>query len=91
MITNAELTRLILEAAGKPASLIEPVEGLRPGHDQRYAVSTEKLRGLGWTPRVDLEEGIERTVAWYRERRDWWEPLKSGEYLEYYQRMYGDR
>jgi dTDP-glucose 4,6-dehydratase len=87
-VPNAELTRLILEALDKPASLIQPVTGLRPGHDQRYAVDTRKLRELGWSPSVEIHEGLERTVRWYAERRDWWEPLKSGEYLEYYRRHY---
>lgn len=87
-VTNGELTRMILRAAGKPESLIENVRGLRPGHDQRYAVDTSKLRTLGWAPRLELEAGIERTVEWYAQHRDWWEPLKSGEYLEYYRRHY---
>ncbi|MEE8557907.1 MAG: dTDP-glucose 4,6-dehydratase [Myxococcota bacterium] len=87
-VPNSELTRMILEVLGKPRSLIRPVEGLRPGHDLRYAVETRKLRALGWSPSVDLEEGIRRTVAWYRERRDWWEPIRSGEYREFYQRHY---
>ncbi len=87
-VTNHELTRMILRLLDKPESLIRPVEGLRPGHDQRYAVAADKLRALGWAPRLDLEEGLARTVAWYRERRDWWEPLKSGEYREYYRRHY---
>jgi dTDP-glucose 4,6-dehydratase len=87
-VTNAELTRMILAALGKPESLIQPVSGLRPGHDQRYAVDTRKVRALGWAPSLDLADGVERTVAWYRERRDWWEPLKSGEYPEYYRRHY---
>ena len=87
-IPNGELTRMILAALGKPESLIEPVSGLRPGHDQRYAVDCSRLRALGWAPSIDLAEGVERTVSWYRERRDWWEPLKSGEYLEYYRQHY---
>jgi dTDP-glucose 4,6-dehydratase len=87
-VPNGELTRMILAALGKPDSLIEPVSGLRPGHDQRYAVDSSRLRALGWAPSLDLAEGVERTVRWYRERRDWWEPLKSGEYLEYYRQHY---
>ena len=88
-VTNGELTRIILRSLAKPESLIHPVEGLRPGHDQRYAVDTTQLRTLGWTPSLELDEGIERTVAWYQNRRDWWEPIKSGEYREYYERHYG--
>jgi dTDP-glucose 4,6-dehydratase len=87
-VDNGALTRMILEATGKPPTLIQPVSGLRPGHDQRYAVSTAKLRALGWRPTLSLEEGIARTVAWYRERRDWWEPIKSGAFREFYSRHY---
>ena len=87
-ISNGELTRILLRLLGKPESLIHPVDGLRPGHDQRYAVDTSKVRALGWAPSVELEEGIERTVAWYQARRDWWEPIKSGEYRDYYRRHY---
>ena len=88
-VTNRELTALILRATGKPDSLIKPVTGLRPGHDHRYAVDTAKIRALGWAPEADLAAGIAKTVAWYTERRDWWEPIKSGEYREYYQKHYG--
>jgi dTDP-glucose 4,6-dehydratase len=88
-VTNRELTAMILRSCGKPDSLIKPVTGLRPGHDQRYAVDTAKIRALGWRPQLDLAAGIEKTVAWYRARRDWWEPIKSGEYREYYQKHYG--
>ncbi len=88
-VSNREITRLILELTGRPESLIRPVEGLRPGHDQRYAVGTQKLRALGWSPECDLVEGLRRTVAWYVERRDWWEPIRSGEYRAFYEQHYG--
>jgi dTDP-glucose 4,6-dehydratase len=88
-VTNRELTTMILSCLGKSEDLIRPVEGLRPGHDQRYAVDTTKLRALGWSPQLSLEAGIEEAVAWYTERRDWWEPLKSGEYRSFYERHYG--
>ncbi len=88
-VTNGELTRMLLRGLDKPSSLIRPVEGLRPGHDQRYAVDTTKIRALGWSVTIGLEEGLDRTVRWYEERRDWWEPLKSGEYREFYERQYG--
>jgi dTDP-glucose 4,6-dehydratase len=87
-VNNGALTSMILAATGKPPTLIQPVSGLRPGHDQRYAVSTAKLRALGWRPTLSLQEGIARTVAWYRERRDWWEPIKSGAFREFYSRHY---
>jgi dTDP-glucose 4,6-dehydratase len=88
-VTNGELTAMILRATGKPASLIKPVTGLRPGHDQRYAVDTKKVRALGWRPELELEAGIQKTAAWYAANRAWWEPIKSGEYREYYQKHYG--
>ncbi len=88
-VPNGELTRTILRLCGKPETLIKPVSGLRPGHDQRYAVDTRKIRALGWRPALDLESGLERTVHWYRDRSDWWEPIKSGAYREFYHRHYG--
>ena len=87
--TNRDLTGLILRCAGASEDLIRPVEGLRPGHDERYAVDTRKIRELGWTPERLLEQGVAETVAWYAERRDWWEPLKSGEYRAFYEQHYG--
>jgi dTDP-glucose 4,6-dehydratase len=89
-VTNLELTRMILQCTGRPESLIRPVQGLRPGHDHRYAVDTSKIRALGWRPEADLAAGIAKTVAWYSENRVWWEPIKSGEYREYYQKHYGE-
>ena len=87
-VPNKELTTMILRGCGKPETLIRPVVGLRPGHDQRYAVDTTKIRALGWAPHADLEQGIADTVRWYRENRDWWEPIRSGEYLDYYRKHY---
>ena len=86
---NLAITEMILAETGASSSLIEHRHGLRPGHDQRYAVATDKIRGLGWTPRVGIEDGIAETVRWYAENRDWWERLKSGEYRAYYQAHYG--
>ena len=87
---NMEITRRILALTGRDGSLIRHVAD-RPGHDRRYALDTAKLRSLGWEPRHSFEEAIEATVAWYRERRDWWEPIKSGEYRRYYEDQYGAR
>ena len=80
---------MILQATGAPASLIENREGLRPGHDQRYAVSTQKLRQLGWSPELDIEEGIVETVRWYTDHRAWWEARKDESYRAYYAEHYG--
>ena len=89
-LTNLELTRLILELMGKPMSLVRSVPD-RAGHDRRYSVDTSQLRSLGWQPAHSFTQALGLTVAWYLEREDWWRPLKSGEYLEYYRRQYGDR
>ena len=61
----------------------------RPGHDRRYSLGSEKVRALGWEAQVRFDEGLERTVAWYRDNRDWWEPIRSGDYRAYYERQYG--
>jgi len=89
-LTNIELTRAILEMMGKPISLVRSVPD-RAGHDRRYSVDTTKLRGLGWAPAHTFADALRLTVDWYLERTDWWRPLKSGEYLDYYRRQYGDR
>ena len=82
------LANAILEILGKPKDLIQFVRD-RPGHDYRYALDIGKIQSeLGWEPEVDFREGLERTVRWYQEHEDWWRPLKSGEYWEYYQKNY---
>ena len=87
---NVEIVSRILELTGADESLVRHVED-RAGHDRRYSLDTAKLRALGWEPRKPFEEGIAETVAWYRENRSWWEPIKSGEYREYYERQYAER
>ena len=86
---NLEVVRRILELTGRDASLIEYVTD-RPGHDRRYSLASDKLRDeLGWEPRIGFEEGLRRTVDWYRDNEAWWAPIRSGEYREYYERQYG--
>jgi len=77
----------VLDIMGKPRSMIEYVAD-RPGHDYRYALDIERITQLGWEPRVNLAEGLDRTVRWYQDRQDWWRPLKSGEYWEFYKKNY---
>jgi dTDP-glucose 4,6-dehydratase len=89
-LANLDLTRMILELLDKPMTLVRRVED-RPGHDRRYSVDCSKLRALGWTPSHAFDDALRETVDWYRRREDWWRPLKSGEYREYYTRQYGDR
>ena len=89
-LANLDLTRMILELLGKPMTLVRRVED-RPGHDRRYSVDCSKLRALGWTPSHSFDAALRETVDWYRRREDWWRPLKSGEYRDYYLRQYGNR
>jgi len=86
--TNIEIVKRILEHTGAGDELIEYVTD-RPGHDRRYSLGSEKVRALGWEPRVRLADGLERTVAWYRDNPWWWEPIRSGDYRTYYERQYG--
>ena len=89
-ITNLEVVKRILELTGKDESLITTVED-RLGHDVRYSLASSKTESLGWKAQVGFDEGIERTVAWYRDNPVWWEALRSGEYREYYERQYGTK
>ncbi len=89
-VPNIEITQRILALTGAEASLIRHVAD-RPGHDRRYSIATHKLRDLGWAPTVEFEAALTETVAWYRDQREWWEPIKSGDYRAYYETQYGSR
>jgi dTDP-glucose 4,6-dehydratase len=89
-INTITLSKAILERLGKPESLMSFVPD-RPGHDLRYSVNTTKLRGLGWEPDFTFETSLNATVDWYVNNEAWWRPLKSGEYLDYYKKNYGNR
>ena len=87
--TNLDVIHRIIEATGADESLIEHITD-RPGHDRRYSLSSDKLREeTGWQPQVEFEEGLARTVRWYQDNQQWWQPILSGEYREYYERHYG--
>lgn len=86
-ITNLILTKEIIRAVGFDEGAIEYVKD-RPGHDRRYAVDTQKIRALGWRPMTSFEDGLTKTVEWYKTNEQWWKKIKSGEYLEYYRRQY---
>lgn len=89
--TNIEIVKAILAHLGKPESLIKYVRD-RLGHDRRYAIDAAKLRNeLGWSPRYTFADGIRETIDWYVANRSWWEKIKSGDYRNYYARMYGER
>jgi len=87
---NMVMTKKLLALLGKPESLIKYVAD-RPGHDRRYSLDSSKIKALGWQPRHSFDEALEKTVRWYVENEWWWRKLKSGEYLEYYRRWYGQR
>jgi dTDP-glucose 4,6-dehydratase len=87
-LPNLEVVHRILELTGRDESLIEHVAD-RPGHDRRYSLASDRLAELGWEPRVGFADGLERTVAWYRDSEWWWGPIRSGEYRDYYERQYG--
>jgi dTDP-glucose 4,6-dehydratase len=91
-VKNLDLTHRILGLLGRPTSLIKPVED-RPGHDRRYSLGTGKLRGLGWKPAHDFEEGLAATVDWYRQNDWWWRPIKEQDpaFRAYYASQYGTR
>jgi len=89
--TNLDITRLLLAELGRDESFIEYVKD-RPGHDRRYAIDSSKARReLGWQPRYDFASGMKRTIAWYRVNKGWWERIKTGEYMKYYEEQYGKR
>jgi len=88
---NIEVVRSILRLLGKPESLIDHVAD-RPGHDRRYAINCDKAeRELDWRPHVTFEEGLEKTIRWYLDNRQWVDEVRSGEYRSYYERQYGGR
>ena len=87
---NIEIVRIILEATGKDESLIRYVKD-RPGHDRRYAIDNTKITSeLGWSPAYTFEQGMSETVAWYLSNTDWSEKILSGDYMNYYNNMYGN-
>jgi dTDP-glucose 4,6-dehydratase len=87
---NLDVVRRIVALTGGDEALVRHVDD-RPGHDRRYSVDSSRIEALGWKRERDFERGLEETVAWYRENRAWWEPIKSGEYREYYERQYAQR
>ncbi len=90
-LTNLDLTKLILETMGKDEKSIEYVKD-RPGHDRRYSLDYTKIKKeLGWQPKYDFKKALIETINWYKENKDWWQKIKSGEYLEYYKKQYLER
>lgn len=89
--TNLEVVKTILRALDKPESLIKYVTD-RPGHDMRYAIDPARLESeLGWKPVYNFDTGIGQTIQWYLDNREWWEHIISGEYSQYFDKMYKER
>ena len=89
--TNLQVVKTVIAALGKSEDLITYVTD-RPGHDRRYAIDPTKIHDeLGWEPYTKFDEGIQKTIQWYLDNRGWWENIISGEYQNYYEKMYGDR
>jgi dTDP-glucose 4,6-dehydratase len=87
---NIEIARRIIELTGADPSLLTLVSD-RPGHDRRYSVATRRIKALGWAPKVGFDEGLARTVSWYRRNEDWWLPVKKGAFRSYYRRLHAGR
>jgi dTDP-glucose 4,6-dehydratase len=85
--SGLQVAHAVLDIMGKPRDLIQFVAD-RPGHDYRYALDVTRITELGWEAQVPFAEGLERTVRWYEKNQEWWRPVKSGEYWEYYRRNY---
>lgn len=89
--SNLDVVKTILKQLGKPESLITFV-GDRKGHDLRYAINPSKIHGeLGWMPETKFDDGICQTIDWYLNNESWWKNIISGDYMEYYEKMYGNR
>ncbi|MDI3478724.1 MAG: dTDP-glucose 4,6-dehydratase [Thermoanaerobacterium sp.] len=89
--TNIDIVKYILKEIGKPESLIKYVKD-RPGHDRRYAIDSTKIQEeLGWKPLYGFEEGMKKTIKWYLDNKGWWQKIITGEYRDYYAKMYANR
>ena len=89
--TNLEVVKTILKALNKPESLIKYVTD-RPGHDMRYAIDPTKLETeLGWKQQYTFDTGIQQTIQWYLDNKEWWQNIINGSYQNYFEKMYGDR
>ena len=90
-MSNIDIVKFICKELGKPESLITYVKD-RKGHDMRYAIDPTKIHNeLGWLPETMFQEGIKKTIKWYLDHHDWWEEIISGEYKNYYKKMYNDK
>jgi len=89
-LPNIDVVHRVLELTGRDESLITFVED-RLGHDRRYSLASTRVEELGWKAQVGFDEGIEKTVSWFSDNPQWWQPLRSGEFREYYEHHYGKK
>lgn len=90
-MANIDIVKLILKELNKPESLITYVQD-RKGHDRRYAIDPAKIHmELGWLPETKFADGIKMTIRWYLDNKSWWQDVVSGEYENYYKKMYGEK
>lgn len=89
-MTNLDMVEILLDELDKPRSLIQHVED-RQGHDRRYSLDVRKMLALGWEPDYTPEEAIRATARWYRDNQSWWQPIRDGEFKDYYKTVYGSR
>jgi dTDP-glucose 4,6-dehydratase len=90
-VITEKMEKILNLDSGRLASLITFVKD-RPGHDRRYAIDSSKMKNeLGWAPQYTFEKGIEETIRWYLDNKEWWNRIKKGEYLDYYERNYLNR
>jgi dTDP-glucose 4,6-dehydratase len=87
--TNLEITEYVIKRLGKSNNLMTFIKD-RPGHDRRYSLDCTKIKNLGWQPNYRLEQALNETIEWYKNNKWWWEKIKSGEYLDYYKKHYGE-
>jgi len=89
-MTNLEMVQIVLQTLNGSPELIRHVAD-RPGHDRRYSMNVDKLRSLGWNPQYDPREAVAQAAQWYAQNGWWWQPIRQGEFQEYYARQYGQR
>lgn len=89
-MTNLEMVDIVLDTLGKSHGLVKHVTD-RPGHDRRYSMNVDKLKALGWEPKYNPRQAVAEAARWYEGNRWWWEPIRSGEFREYYNRQYAER
>ncbi|QLG11512.1 dTDP-glucose 4,6-dehydratase [Deinococcus sp. D7000] len=89
-MTNLEMVDIVLDTLGKSHELVRHVTD-RAGHDRRYSMNVDKLKTLDWQPKYDPKEAVAEAAKWYAENRTWWEPIRSGQFREYYEKQYAER